>query len=156
MKGPQYATVNTPPNNEKFDALGTGALAEKSPLLQRRLQLNAEAKATTTQEIHNHMHIPPELLGVFRPQATAPTAAQDTVPMLLPSALNPGPKLTIEEFCAIYSLSNEILSRLRENGYSGSHVIQHIEIGELRSMQFKPGEIAELKEAVRVWATDQT
>ena len=73
--------------------------------------------------------------------------------MLLPRSLKPGMKMTIEDFCTHFSLSAEILERLRKNGYSGTHVIHHIEIEELRSMDFKPGEIAELKEAVRAWAT---
>jgi hypothetical protein len=72
--------------------------------------------------------------------------------MLLSPSLKPGAKMTIEDFCDHFSLSPEILERLHKNGYSGTHVIQHIEIGKLRSMDFKPGEIAELKEAVRVWA----
>jgi hypothetical protein len=72
--------------------------------------------------------------------------------MLLPLALKPGSKMTIEDFCTNFSLSNAILECLRKNKYSGSHVIQHIEIGKLKSMQFLPGEIAELKEAIQVWA----
>lgn len=73
--------------------------------------------------------------------------------MLLPPPLTPGMKMKIEDFCSRFSLSAEILERLHANGYSGSHVIQHVEISELRAMAFKPGEIAELKEAVRIWAT---
>jgi hypothetical protein len=128
-------------------------VATKSPLLQRRLQLNAEAKAA--QEIHNHINIPPEIVRLLQPNAIAQPAESraNTAPMLLPPPLTPGAKMTIEDFCGRFSLSVEILERLRANGYSGSHVIQHIEIGELRTMAFKPGEIAELKEAVRVWAT---
>ncbi|KAF8237293.1 hypothetical protein L208DRAFT_1248561 [Tricholoma matsutake] len=73
--------------------------------------------------------------------------------MLLPPPLTPGAKMTIKDFCDRFSLSVEILEHLHANGYSGSHVIQHIEIGELQTMALKPGEIAELKEAVCVWAT---
>jgi len=36
---------------------------------------------------------------------------------------------------------------------ASTHIIHHIKIGELRSMGFKPGEIAELKEAMHSWAT---
>jgi len=61
--------------------------------------------------------------------------------------------MTIEDFCGWFSLSIEILERFCVNGYSGSHVIQHIEIGKLWTMAFKPGEIAELGEAVRIWVT---
>jgi hypothetical protein len=128
-------------------------VAAKSPLLQCRLQLNAEAKAA--QEIHNHINIPPEIIRLLQPNAIAQPSEShaNTAPMLLPPTLTPGVKMTIEDFCGQFSLSVEILKHLRANGYSGSHVIQHIEIGELRTMAFKPGEIAELKEAVRIWAT---
>ena len=73
--------------------------------------------------------------------------------MLLLPPLTPGAKMSIKDFCGRFLLSVDILECLRANSYSGSHVIQHIEISELRSMAFKPGEIAELKEVVRVWAT---
>jgi hypothetical protein len=130
-------------------------VAAKSPLIQRRLQLNAKAKAA--QEIHTHINIPPEIVRLLQPNSVSlPSGSQayaNTTPMLLPPPLVPGTKMTIEDFCTQFSLSAEIRERLRANGYSGSHVIQHIEIGELRAMAFKPGEIAELKEAVRVLAT---
>ena len=151
LKGPQYATIDTPPNNNLFDTLDPHTVAARSPLLQRRLQLNAEAKAA--QEIHNHINLPPELLGLLRPHSAAqPPGSHPIPPMLLPPPLKPGLKMSIEDFCNQFALSAEILERLRKNGYSGTHVFQHIEIGELRSMDFKPGEVAELKEAVRVWA----
>ncbi|KAF8223476.1 hypothetical protein L208DRAFT_1128111, partial [Tricholoma matsutake] len=124
LKGPQYAMINTPPNNSIFDTLDPRTMAAKSLLLQCCLQLNAE---------------PPE-------------SCANTAPMLLPPPLTPGTKMSIEDFCGWFSLSAEILERLHANSYSGSHVIQHIEIGELWTMAFKPGEIAELKEAVHVWA----
>jgi hypothetical protein len=129
-------------------------VAAKSPLLQRRLQLNAEAKAAP--EIYTHINIPPEIIRLLQPNARSPppesrsTAMPST--MLLPPPLKPGAKMSIEDFCNRFSLSVNILERLRANGYSGSHVIQHIEIAELRMMAFKPGEIAELKEAVCIWA----
>lgn len=152
LKGPQYATLDKPPNNDKFDALNPRSLAQKSPLLQHCLQLNEAKNPPPSQQFHNHINIPPEILGLFHAPATAPPppiiAPHHAVPVLLPPALEPGPKMTIEDFCTNFSLSNAILECLCKNGYSGSHVIQHIEIGELKSMQFLPGEIAELKEAV--------
>jgi len=153
LKGPQYATINIPPNNTIFDTLDPRTVAARSLLLQRHLQLNAEVKAA--QEIHNHINIPPEIIRLLQPNAIAqpPESRTNAIPMLLPPPLTPGAKMLIKDFCGQFSLSVDILECLHANSYSGSHVIQHIEISELWSMAFKPGEIAELKEAVHVWAT---
>ncbi|KAF7372261.1 hypothetical protein MVEN_00085600 [Mycena venus] len=42
LKGEEFATINKPPNNELFDKLDPRALAARSPLLQRRLELNQQ------------------------------------------------------------------------------------------------------------------
>ena len=108
-------------------------MAAKSPLLQHCLQLNTEAKAV--QEIHNHINIPPEIVRLLQPNAiTLPSEPHANItPMLLPPPLTPGAKMTIEDFCGQLLLSAEIIEHLCVNGYSGSHVIQHIEIGVLCS-----------------------
>jgi hypothetical protein len=128
-------------------------VATKSLLLQHHLQLNVGAKAA--QEIHNHINIPPEIVRLLQPTAIIPESLAhiNATPMLLLPPLTPGAKMTIEDFCSQFSLSAMILERLHANGYSGSHIIQHVEISELWAMAFKPGEIAELKEAVHIWAT---
>ena len=136
-----------------FDTFNPHTVATKSLLLQHHLQLNAEAKAA--QEIHNHINIPPEVVRLLQLNALTqpPESYANTAPMLLPPPLTPGTKMSIEDFCSQFSLSVEILECLCANGYSGSHIIQHIEIGKLWTIAFKPGEITELKEAVHVWAT---
>jgi hypothetical protein len=145
--------IDTPPNNTIFDTLDPHTMAAKSPLLQHHLQLNAEAKAV--QEIHNHINIPPEFVRLLQLTAIIPEsqAHVNATPMLLPPPLTPGAKMTIKDFCSRFSLSAMILECLHANGYSGSHVIQHVEISKLWAMAFKPGEIAELKEAVHIWET---
>jgi hypothetical protein len=126
-------------------------VASKSPLLSAQTQAVAKA----APEIHNHISIFSEIIKLLQPNARSPppesrSAAMPST-MLLPPPLKPGAKMSIENFCDQFSLSVDILERLHANGYSGSHVIQHIEIAELRMMAFKPGEIAELKEVVHVW-----
>ncbi|KAF8230389.1 hypothetical protein L208DRAFT_1281992, partial [Tricholoma matsutake] len=109
LKGPQYATIDMPPNNALFDTLDPCTVAAKSPLLQCRLQFNTEAKAA--QEIHNHINLPAELLGLFRPPVL-PGPLLDThasTPMLLPPTFKPGQKMTIEDLCTQFSLSTKIL-----------------------------------------------
>ena len=109
------------------------------------------------QEIYNHINIPPEIVRLLQLTAiTQPPESQahaNATPMLLLLPLTPGMKMKIEDFCSQFSLSAEILEHLCANSYSGSHVIQHVKISKLWAMAFKPGEIAELKKVVRIWAT---
>ena len=107
LKGPQYATIDTPPNNAIFDTLDPHTVATKSLILQ----LNAEAMAA--QEIHNHINIPPEIVRLLQPNALTqpPESHANTAPMLLPLSLTPGTKMLIEDFCSQFSLSADILER---------------------------------------------
>lgn len=73
--------------------------------------------------------------------------------MLLAYPLQPGAKLTIDDFCIRYDLAEVIRDKLKDNEYTGSHEFQHIEINDLKEMRFLTGHIAGLKEAVRMWAS---
>ena len=78
--------------------------------------------------------------------------AGDTDPdLLLPRLAAPGPRLTLQQFCSEYSLSNAVYHKLDENGYTGSNTISYIQVSELKEMGFKHGEIAAMKDAVRQW-----
>jgi len=116
---------------------------------------NVIFSSKATQEIHNHINILPKIIRLLQLNAIAqpPESHTNTILMLLLPPLTPYAKMSIEDFCGQFSLSVNIIECLCANGYSGSHVIQYIKIGELQSMAFKPGEIAELKEAVHVWVT---
>jgi hypothetical protein len=59
--------------------------------------------------------------------------------------------MDIETFCTIYSLSNDLLSRFQEHRVSGTHAFVHIGTKELKEMDFKIGEIIDVKEAVTEW-----
>lgn len=72
--------------------------------------------------------------------------------MLLPSPLSDGPNLTVQDFCATYELDHAIHKRLLDNGYRRTRSFKHIEIEDLKAMGFMRGDIAELKEAVYLWA----
>jgi hypothetical protein len=71
--------------------------------------------------------------------------------LLLPNH-SEGPKMDIETFCTVYSLSEELLSRFREHRISGTHAFAHIGTKELKEMDFKIGEIIDIKEAVKEWS----
>ncbi|KAJ7878928.1 hypothetical protein B0H13DRAFT_1892379 [Mycena leptocephala] len=74
LKGDEFATINKPPNNELFDKLDPRALAARSPLLQRRLELNQQKAAAAAPQIN--INFPPELVGLFgKPAAPPPEPA---------------------------------------------------------------------------------
>jgi hypothetical protein len=157
LKQDGTATLECPPNHKLFDGVSDTSLGLKSPLLLRRLQ--GQSKENTSPQIN----LPDNLLSLFKNRASAeslpaPTPATATtscpalVTMLLPNGHTHGPTLTIDEFCNIYTLSDGICARLKDNGYARMHTFKYIEVSELQAMRFKFGEIAELKEAVRLWA----
>jgi len=55
------------------------------------------------------------------------------------------------QFCSILVLSEDIYHHLDENKYLGTQAFAHMESGELHKLGFKPGEIVDLKEAVKEW-----
>lgn len=70
---------------------------------------------------------------------------------LLPPGLAPGPRMNMDVFCQVYNLGGSILSRLRENAYSGTHAFPYMTGDELMALGFKAGELIDLKEAIMEW-----
>jgi len=92
---------------------------------------------------------PPGGAPAAAPQAQVFAPAVDI--SLLPTDLPEGPKMDIETFCSIYSLSDDLLGRFRDHRVSGTHAFAHIGIKDLKDMDFKIGEIIDIKEAVKEW-----
>ncbi|KAJ6511103.1 hypothetical protein C8R45DRAFT_1089229 [Mycena sanguinolenta] len=91
---------------DAFDRVNAKGLAERSPLLKRRAELNQKATSNTSPQIH--INIPPEFAGLFShpaapPNAPAPVHAANGPAMLIPPDAAAGPSLTIEDFCAVRS-----------------------------------------------------
>ncbi|KAF8230338.1 hypothetical protein L208DRAFT_1282384 [Tricholoma matsutake] len=63
-----------------------------------------------------------------------------------------GPDLSLNKFCRAYDLSNDILGRLKENGYHRAKTFKYVLLPQLHEMGFKLGEIASLQDAVEEWA----
>lgn len=80
------------------------------------------------------------------PQIQKPTG-------LIPSTLTDGPRMDIDTFCGIYQLPSPILQHFHNNAITGTHAFSHITDGDLTGMGFKIGEVIDLKEAVRIWAS---
>ncbi|KAG1908399.1 uncharacterized protein F5891DRAFT_1179917 [Suillus fuscotomentosus] len=102
-------------------------------------------------------YIPPELFAVFRPAPAQPVIEHGIPPAvhdpqsLVQSGWQHGPNLTLDSFCMLYGLSEEIRTKLHENGYTSADMLTFIVVPELKEMGFKYGEIAVLKAAMRWW-----
>lgn len=72
--------------------------------------------------------------------------------MLLPPNTTVGVRMSIANFCILYDLDESIAEKLTANGYKNASVLYLIKLTELEKMDFLPGEIAELRDAVRQWA----
>ncbi|KAG0691673.1 hypothetical protein DFH29DRAFT_1010492 [Suillus ampliporus] len=140
---PPITTLDKPPNHKEFNTLSSNLLSNSAPLIQ-------SAVLTINFNLPNNIF-------AFLWLVTAPlptpghqiNALINSVDMpVLPVSAQPGPDLSLVNFCAVYSLSPEIHTKLTENGYMGTQTIRYIIILELKEMGFKNGEIAAMKDAV--------
>ena len=115
------------------------------PIINVVLPNNAGGYPVYPNGSNNGVPIAPPL-----PQALAPTASVDTI--ILPPNHSEGPKMDIETFCSVYSLSEGFLSCFWEHRISGTHTFAHISSKDLKEMDFKIGEIIDIKEAVKEWS----
>ncbi|KAF8833571.1 hypothetical protein BDN67DRAFT_985941, partial [Paxillus ammoniavirescens] len=159
-KDEQLANLEKPPNHHKFNTLPGRQYGSKiSLLLQRRLTERNQQAASNSGSVIN-FNIPPKLLTMFQPanvvqpveQQPFQTPQTDSSQSLLPSTTGAGPDLSLDEFCILYSLSDDIRAKLRENGYTSTETLTFILVPELHKMDFKFGEIAAMKAAMRCWA----
>ncbi|KAJ7112258.1 hypothetical protein C8R44DRAFT_741948 [Mycena epipterygia] len=161
LKDKNFANENKPPNHKLFDGLNDESLRIRSPLLQRRLDLQNKKKVPAAAPQVN-FNFPPELIQLFRQPAPAPAPSPARapaavpfhahVPMLIPAPFVPGPNLSIEDFCAKHDLDDDICARFKSNKFNRTDSFRYIELTDLKAMSFMPGEIAELKVAIAAWA----
>ncbi|GJF00403.1 hypothetical protein PsYK624_166910 [Phanerochaete sordida] len=136
LKGPEFATADSPPHAKLFDAVHT--TSKLSPVLQRRAQ---ERNASSTPIIN--INISPELLaGTQQKPAASPVptdtshsapsgsaaaaapslVAQET--MLIPSTCSPSPDMETEAFCTQFKLNEDICKLLTNEGFIGTHLLR--------------------------------
>ncbi|KAJ7683481.1 hypothetical protein B0H14DRAFT_3907857 [Mycena olivaceomarginata] len=146
------ADANTPPNHAIFSGKGNGGLAPSS-ILQKRIAANAANQPTSTAPTINISF--DGLANFFRP-APAPAAGQlhhvKEPNMLIPPNTQPGEPMSISMFCIQYNLDDCILEKLTANQYKNASAFRFIRLMDLEKMDFLPGDIAELQDAVRQWA----
>jgi len=99
----------------------------------------------------------PANYGLPPPVITAPPPAPllEKPTGLIPLALNEGPQMDINTFCAIYLLPDAVLQHFHENAITGTHAFSHITDADLTQMGFKIGEVIDLKEAIKMWASSK-
>jgi hypothetical protein len=64
--------------------------------------------------------------------------------MLIPYPRIPGEDLSIQDFCSLYDLDNDIWQRFNSHKYKRTISFKFIEVDELKEMGSLRGEIAEL------------
>ena len=72
---------------------------------------------------------------------------------LFSATLRPAVPYLLAEFCARYQLSQNILARFEDQGFTALNQLCYISLSDLKDMLFKPGEIASIQDAIAVWTS---
>ncbi|KAJ7586442.1 hypothetical protein C8J56DRAFT_787343, partial [Mycena floridula] len=152
LKGAAFATIDSPPNTHEFDDLYGDK--PRSSLLQQRIAAKNASPASTAPVIN--VNFPADMFHPFNPVSASTNPSSTPIPLsdlLLPAELGqPGPKMTIEDFCAQYCTDNpNIYAVLHRNNYTSTTAFRRIKIEKLESMGLMGGDIAALQEAVEEW-----
>jgi hypothetical protein len=71
---------------------------------------------------------------------------------LLPASHLPGLDMSLANFCQIYQLGDPILQKFVKNNFVQLQMLRFVQITELKEMEFLLGEIAALKDTVKMWS----
>lgn len=159
LKGPEFATLEKPPNIAQFDPVSTRTVVSKSPILQQRLNNMAKERGPQAPVVNVVL---PNNFGLYQefgmqggrvpgPVAAPPTQTPGPI-SLIPTNYTEGQKMDLETFCLIYALPDDIKRRLNDHKITGTHAFAHMTSDHLEGMGFMLGEIIDLKEAIKHWA----
>ena len=145
--------MEKPPNILLFDPVSSHMAISKSLLLQAHLNAINKEKAPPPLPAAPVVNVvlPNNMFNPY--QHHQPLLSTPQMTGLIPSTHGPGPRMSMEQFCSVFALSDNIFHRLDTNKYSGTQAFAHMESSELRELGFKPGKIVDLKEAVLEWAS---
>lgn len=160
LKGDSFATIDRPPSHQLFDNANI-----MSPVLAQCKAAQDAKNATTSNtsssveftmsnflELATILHQPPPSFP-YPSMASPPDLAQSCFStMLLPPSRTAGPDLSLQEFCQQYDVSDAVQTKLIDEGYTRSRVLQYVAIADLKEVGLKLGEIASLKDAVARWS----
>ncbi|KAJ7500247.1 hypothetical protein B0H11DRAFT_803324 [Mycena galericulata] len=115
---------------------------------------NTAENGSTSPEhaLINKPHRQPQTFSPTGPLYDSHHIPPPATPMLIPPPLVPGPNLTIEEFCTKFNLDEDVCNRFKSQKFKRTDALQYVELAGLKEMGFMPGEIAELRVAIAVWA----
>ena len=159
LKGPEHATVETPPSHRLFDPKKISPV-----LLQRKAALDAQNAAASSSNSGLGNVTITDLVALLRPAAPAmppypyvqpqlaPLPITPASDMLLPSSHSIGLSAPLAAFCSQYNITDTVQKKLADEGYTDSHLLQYVSVSELKEVGFKNGEIASLKYAVAKWS----
>ncbi len=159
LQGPERATLTKPPNDTLFDAaIGKAGATGDMSILQRRAVAQKNAGPTQLSPIIN-FNVPKEIVGLFQPHMPATSSSAITPPPPIPCSpdrlslvrreapiLGPIP---LSEFATRYQISDQVYTRLEQEGFTTSNQLRYIIIRDLKDMGFKRGEIAVLQDAAQ-------
>lgn len=158
MKGDDSATVETPPNSRIFDFVPENSKSLRSTLQKPRDDAQAKNSAAQGFRPVINFNMPPELFGrppVAQANLQPPSETEITVtpnsPLYPPGSIKPQVPFMLVDFCATYNLSDDILSRFTDNGFTTLNQLGYISLVDLKDMVFKRGEIAGIQDAIAVW-----
>ncbi|KAG1821905.1 uncharacterized protein BJ212DRAFT_1477738 [Suillus subaureus] len=166
-KKPPITTLNKPLNHKEFNTLSSNLLSNSAPLIQQHLVEQNTAQSTPGPSASTvptiNFNLPNDIFSFLQPASVPlPTTPGQTNALInsadipvLPISAQPGPDLSLVNFCAVYNLSPDIHAKLMENGYMGTQTIRYIVVLELKEMGFKNGKIAAMKVAVAQWANGE-
>ncbi|KAJ7622507.1 hypothetical protein FB45DRAFT_753433, partial [Roridomyces roridus] len=156
---PNGCDLNTPPNHALFDPKANANHLARPSLLQQRIANEKNAGGAGTGPVINFSL--DGLAEILRPHAPAPAASsapasatQDIADhsMLLPAKTKCGETMSVDAFCGQFHLDDFIAQKFAENRYKTTVSFLYVRLDDLEKMGFAPGDIAELREAVRRWA----
>lgn len=160
LQGPERATLTKPPNDTLFDAaVGTTGATGDMSILQRRAAAQKNAGPAQLSPIIN-FNVPQEIVGLFQPRTPVTPSSAITPPAAVPSSpdrlslvrqdapiLEP---IHLSEFAKRYHISDQVYTRLEQEGFTTSNQLRYIIIRDLKEMGFKRGEIAVLQDAAQM------
>ena len=160
-------TLDQPPNNKLFDPF---QLTHVSPVVQHQKAEQAAAvllllssnsqpifNITLGNELANILHPAPALvLAPLAPAPPLPTPLQPHVapqyPSLIPLTWEPRIDMLLSDFCTQYGLSTSVLNKFTTNSFICMCSLHFIQTGDLGTIGFLLGEVAEMKDTVEQWA----
>lgn len=97
--------LHHPPNTHEFDAVSAHSIVSKSPLLQARINVMSKERGQQVPVINVVLPNSNNIGGHLNNPAAAPRAPENSE----------GPKMDIQTFCSMYSLSDGLLHRFQEH-----------------------------------------